>query len=178
MSISRRLAAHRQAVASAANKPLAAAAAEMDPELDPNESEPDEDEDDASSADCTKKKDSTMTDTTKAVAEAVAAERTRTNAVLASDHYAGREKLAANLLSTPLSAEDITAALAAAPKIEASTLVLDGDDAARAELRNGLVAGQPAATSEADELAAEVEAKAKNYGWDDIHAEVRADRGA
>ena len=177
MSISRRLAAHRQAMASAEST-----ATSPNPELDPNKVEPDEDEDDdASPTNTTKKKEPTMTDTPNAVAEAraeaCAAERTRTNTVLTSEHYAGREKLAANLLSTPLSAEDIAAALAAAPKIEPSALVFDGDDAARAELRQGLANSQPAATSEADEAAAEAQAKATNYGWDDVHAEVRESRG-
>lgn len=47
---------------------------------------------------------------------AQAAERQRTKAVLGSEHYKGREALAANLLDTEMSAEQITAALAAAPK--------------------------------------------------------------
>lgn len=48
------------------------------------------------------------------------AERDRFTAVMGSEHYAGREKLAATLLKSDMSAADIVAALGDAPKAEPS----------------------------------------------------------
>ena len=127
MTTSKRLAAfradHAPSHALEANELPVANSGDEEPTPDPDEEEPE------------------MTDTTamnEAVAQAVAAERTRTNAVLASEHYAGREALATNLLATDLSAEQITAALASATKVEPAAITTpapDADEAARAEMR-------------------------------------------
>lgn len=114
---------------------------------------PDDDHDETcTDADCNthgkgKKKDepkmtdaSTIDDTALAAAraEGFKAANERNAAVVASEHYAGREKLAANLLGNDkLSAADIIAALAEAPAPVAAATT-DPDAAARAEMRDAL----------------------------------------
>lgn len=84
---------------------------------------------------------STIDDTALAAAraEGFKAANERNAAVVASEHYAGREKLAANLLGNDkLSAADIIAALAEAPAPVAVASATDPDAAARAEMRDAL----------------------------------------
>ncbi len=54
----------------------------------------------------------------EAAAEATAAANARTQTIMASEHYAGNEKLAMNLMGTSLTAEQVIAALADANKPE------------------------------------------------------------
>jgi hypothetical protein len=175
MTASSRLAAHRAAALSA---------------IEPDDSEipapalPDEDEDqDTEPTSRTKDKPMTTDTTDQAAIDAARAEgfaeaNKRSSEVLASEHYTGREALAQTLLGNDkLSSGEIIAALATAPKAAPAVAAGDDEENARASLREGLAAEQPAATSEADELAAAADAKATNYGWDDVHAEVREMRG-
>lgn len=164
MSISRRLQAHRQALASAQGE-----AAEL--ATDPTEL-PGGNAEETIQTPSTTEEEQDMTDTTNAVAEAVAAERTRTNTVLASDNYAGREKLAASLLATELSAEQINIALAAAPlAVTAELIAVPGADteaAARAEMQAAIAANQnsaiePGAGGNASTPETEAAAAASNW---------------
>lgn len=108
MTESTRLAAHR-ASASSANE---------DEPINPDM--PDDDEEAGEKKD---KKNMSDKEQEAAVAQAAAdakkAENARFSAVLASEHYAGRETLAKNLLATDLTAEQVVAALADAPKAQA-----------------------------------------------------------
>lgn len=103
-----------------------------------------DDEDDENS--CSEKKDKDMTTqntdemVAKAVADATAAANARFSAVLASEHYAGRETLAQTLLGNDkLTAEEINTALAAAPALtvaaEPITTPAAADEAARNEMK-------------------------------------------
>lgn len=126
MTTSKRLAAHRATASSASEEPEIT-------DL------PDDDEDQQAG----KQKDKTkMSDTNKdqeaAVAQAAADAKKQANerfsAVLASEHYAGRETLAKNLLATDLSADQIIAALADAPaKAEAPATTTSEDDLKKAK---------------------------------------------
>ncbi len=109
---------------------------------------------------------------------AQAAERARMATVLASEHYSGREGLAANLLGTDMSAEQIVGALAAAPKAAAEPGAdVDGED--RQLMRDQLAnAGNPDLGGADSDPDAAAKAKANNHGWADIHAEIQASRGA
>lgn len=140
----------------------AARASSADPDTTENQPENEEEEEASAGED---RKDDEMTDkTTSASDDAIAAARAegkaegeksgfakaneRMKAVQASEHYEGRERLAASLLGhASLSADDIIASLEAAdaaPAPEAS----DGDDAkARAEMRDNLAKEQPASTA-------------------------------
>lgn len=105
---------------------------------------------------------STIDDTALAAAraEGFKAANERNAAVAASEHYAGREKLAANLLGNDkLSAADIIAALAEAPAPVTAASEPDPDAAARAEMRTAIdesgnsnvdanVGGKPAAQAD------------------------------
>lgn len=143
MTISRRLAAHRQANASAGV-----------PSTDDHDPEtmPDTDEDDDLAGDKPKKKDTNMTDTEHSAAlaaakeegraEGAAATHKRYSDVMASDHYAGREKLALALLGNDkLSAGEVITALQAADKVEPTSAAdtnAAAEDAARAEMQAAL----------------------------------------
>lgn len=126
MTTSKRLAAHRATASSASEEPEIT-------DL------PDDDEDQQAG----KQKDKTkMSDTNKdqeaAVAQAAADAKKEANerfsAVLASEHYTGRETLAKNLLATDLSADQIIAALADAPaKAEAPATTTSEDDLKKAK---------------------------------------------
>lgn len=119
MTVSRRLEAHRQAVASA--EPVAGL-----PKQDPTRPYEDEEDDTTTSTKKDKEKDMT-TEVEKAKAEGHEAgfeaglktANDRMNAVFSSEHYAGREQLAHTMLGKKMSAEDIIEVLASAPKIEA-----------------------------------------------------------
>jgi hypothetical protein len=132
----------------------AAVAAAHAAEAEPSASD-DEDEDDTdapSMGDKKKSKDKEkdyMDD--KAIAEAKAEERARFGAVMASEHYQGREKLAATLLANDkMSADEIITALAAAaPAAPAKADDGDDDAAARAAMRDKLAAEQPGPTGQA-----------------------------
>ena len=136
MSISRRLEAHRQANSSA-----------VTPDTTPDTTPEDEPEDEG--AGDGKKKEHKMSDTdTAALADAEAkgftagskATHERYAAVMASEHYAGRETLALKLLGNDkLGADEIVDALSAAdtkPEPEANSA--DPEAAARAEMQAAL----------------------------------------
>lgn len=157
MTISRRLAAHRAAVASAS------AAMPDDEHEIPNPDTPDEDEDEETEAEARKKKDKPMSNETDQAAALAAAKgegfaeaNARATTVISSEHYAGRETLAATLLgNAKLTGEEITTALAAAPKaMAASATFVDDDATARAEMRASLAAEQPGQTADAGEVTA------------------------
>lgn len=146
---------------------MAARAAQPDPETNPNEPEPDEDEDDTS-ASSEQQKDKKPMDTNcnaDAVAQAVNAERQRTSAVLASEHYAGREKLAASLLETELSADQIVTALAASNAAPAKAEA-DPESAARDEVRTVLGANANSGIEPGAGTSPQDDAKASDASWD------------
>ena len=133
MTTSRRLAAHRDHAPVAKANPLPALNSEDDET---------EDED----LDSNPEKDQDMTEEEMQAATAAARKEgfdtanARFTTVTASEHYAGREQLASNLLGTDLTAEQIIAALgASAPPLVAiapATLsTTASDDAAREEMR-------------------------------------------
>lgn len=111
---------------------------------------PDDDHDETcTDADCKthgkgKKKDEPMTEQTTdtavaaARAEATTTANARFSTVLASEHYAGREALAKNLLASDLTADAIVAALAASNPAPVAAAATDPDAAARAEMRSAL----------------------------------------
>lgn len=128
----------------------------------------------------TETENSDMTDITmpkadfdKAVADASAAASARYNAVLTSEHYAGREKIAATLLAKPaLSAEDITATLAEIPVAAPVAADVENDAGAEAVLAALRESGNA-------DLGADGGGKPpepKNHGWDEIRAEMGMDR--
>ncbi len=133
MTTSRRLAAHRDHALVAKANPLPALNSEDDET---------EDED----LDSNPEKDQDMTEEEMQAATAAArkegfdAANARFNTVTASEHYAGREQLASNLLGTDLTAEQIIAALGASvpPLVAIAPATLSttaSDDAAREEMR-------------------------------------------
>lgn len=103
----------------------------------------------------------------------------RMNAVMASEHYAGREATANKLLSKEgMSAEDIIDVLATTPKAEATALTPDAakeaaEAAGRKEMQDAIKSGT---NSDVDADAGQAPKEA-NHGWDAIHEEVRAARG-
>lgn len=147
----------------------------------------------SSGPDGNEQKDMTMTDTVdtnsndyKAGMEAARkAANDRVNAVIASEHYAGREKLAATLLNSDMNAESIVAALAAAPAPAKTGSETVTDPKAEQEerdkdlMRANLQKGNPdLGEDNEDEAAQTAKAKAENYGWDKIHARVEEQRNA
>lgn len=139
MTTSKRLAAHRTSVSAedpeVPNSPDAPV--ENEPPVDP------------------KKKDKEMPDDNemKAAADAARTEghgagfkaaNERMNAVFASEHYAGREAMAAKLLGKPaMTAEDIIDVLADTPKVETSKLSAEelkaaAEEAGRKEMQAAL----------------------------------------
>lgn len=110
-------------------------------------------------------------------AKAVKDANERLAKVCASEHYAGREKLAANLLAIDhLSADEIVTYLAVAPSPKAIDPQRDADaeqEAARADLRAKLAANS-GEQAEAEERSL---ADAMRARWDGIHAEVAEERG-
>lgn len=111
----------------------------------------------------------------------------RMNKVFASEHYAGREALAATMLAKPsMSADDIIDILAATPKAEKQGLSDDAsreaaEAAGRKEMKDALAqTGNSGidATNGGSGGDDDAKAKASNYGWDAIHAEVEARRGS
>lgn len=137
-----------------ADQKAAVAAAHAAEEADPAASEAEDDEEtDTTMGDKKKSKDKEkdyMDD--KAIAEAKAEVHQRYSTVMASEHYAGREKLAATLLANDkMSADEIVTALAAAAPAAPAKAIDGDDDAARAEMREKLAAEQPAATGQAAE---------------------------
>lgn len=85
-------------------------------------------------------------------AEGFAEANARANTVIGSEHYAGRETLAATMLANDkLSADEIVTMLAAAPKAASPASAEADDDAARADMRQNLAAEQPDPTGQAAE---------------------------
>ncbi|WP_333837939.1 hypothetical protein [Novosphingobium sp.] len=109
---------------------------------------------------------------TDPVAQARAEERARYTAVMSSEHYAGREALAAKMLANDkLSADDIVGMLAAAAPSAAGD---EGDAAAGAAMLAAMKSLGNPDTSHAGGGKPKAEA---NHGWDNIHAEIRERRG-
>lgn len=100
-------------------------------------------------------------------------------AVMASEHYAGREAVAAKMLTKEgMSADDIIDVLAASPKAEISAVDPDktkeaAEEAARKEMKDAIKSGK---NSDVDADAGEAPKEA-NHGWNAIHEELRAARG-
>lgn len=98
--------------------------------------------------------------------------------VMASEHYAGNEKLAANLLSHPkLTSTEIVSFLAVAPKAEAVDPQLEEDHrvaAARADMRARLAANAARGSGDGADNSLVDAMRAR---WNDIHAEVAEERG-
>lgn len=110
------------------------------------------------------------------VTKARAEERARFNAVMSSEHYKGRESLAAKMLANEkLSADEIIGLLAdAAPAAQGS------DDAAAgaAMLAVMKAAGNPDTSNASGNANNPSQPKQEaNHGWADIHAEIAARRG-
>lgn len=130
MTTSRRLAAHRDHAPVAQANPLSALTAEDD-----------ENEDEDLESTPEKEQDMTNEEMQASIAaarkEGFEAASTRFNTVIASEHYAGREQLASNLLGTDLTAEQIIAALGASAPTAATAPAntTASDDAAREEMR-------------------------------------------
>lgn len=105
------------------------------------------------------------------VATARAEERKRFTAVMSSEHYKGREALAATLLANDkLGADDIIAALASA---NASNAESSADAEAGAAMLKAMQAmGNPDTTDSGKGQQQEAD-----FGWGKIHAEVRERRG-
>lgn len=106
----------------------------------------------------------------------VTSERARFAAVMASDHFVGREALAASLLASDLTSDQIVASLEKAPKPEAKGSA-DEDSEDRQLMRERLQGNNAnLGTDDEDQQCAEAKAKANNYGWAEIHEEIRAAR--
>lgn len=156
------LAAALNPAANAGDKPKKASDDEDEDDMEP--------EGDGKKPKSKKKDDEYMDD--KALAAKAATDRSL--AVMASEHFAGREKLAATLLGSSMSADEIITALAAAPKgaTPSADSETDADAKARADMRAKLAADQPGdlGGDDAPEAGAVTD-------WADIHAEVAKDRG-
>jgi hypothetical protein len=152
---------------------------------------PEDDEDEAGSGQKSKKKDNPdMSEQNDAAAISAArdeghaagfkAATDRFQAVISSEHYAGREALAGKLLGkNAMSADDIVEALAEAPKVEAKTLTEEeqraaAEEAGRKEMREQIQKG--ADNSSLDPNASRA-ADVPNHGWDAIHEDLRSRRG-
>lgn len=172
MTSSSRLAAHR------ANAPAIKSNAASDDDMDPQTPPTPDDDEDQDESEAGKKKDKpymTEDEHKAALAAARAEANTRMNTVLASEHYSGREKLAANLLANDaLSADAIISALSVAAKEGPAPNAEPDDDAARAAMRDKLAAEQPGKTTGEDDGEP---TPAANHGWESIHAEIEKDRG-
>lgn len=102
-----------------------------------------------------------------AATTATKAANDRFNAVLASEHYAGRETLAHSLLAKDaLSAADIIETLQAAEKKAAPEASADEGSNMLASMREG--ADADLGTEGGEEL----DAKADNHGWGKAHAKI------
>lgn len=152
-----------------------------DPEPDPNDpNEPGEDEKrskcsesmkDGKCQKCTPDSSASAA-AADPVAQARAEERARYTAVMSSEHYQGREALAAKMLANDkLSADDIIGMLAAAAPGAAGN---DADAAAGASMLAAMKAFGNPDTTHAGSGKPKAEA---NHGWGDIHAEIRERRG-
>jgi hypothetical protein len=103
----------------------------------------------------------------------------RMAAVMASEHYAGREAAAAKMLSKEgMSADDIIDVLAASPKAETTATTPEAnkeaaEEAARKEMKDAIQSGK---NSDVDADAGDAPKEA-NHGWDAIHEEIRSARG-
>lgn len=106
------------------------------------------------------------------IAQARAEVHSRYSAVMSSEHYQGREALAAKMLANDkLSADDIIGMLAAAAPGAAGN---DADATAGAAMLAAMKSFSNPDTSHAGGGAPKAEA---NHGWDNIHAEIRERRG-
>jgi hypothetical protein len=146
------------------------------PDQDPTRPEDEEDEPETATKPRSKPaKDKDMTEEellavkAEARAEGFKAATERSNTVLASEHYQGREALAKSLLATDLSAEQIVTSLAAAPKIEPAAVAADpeaGDDAARAEMREAITQNRNSAIEPGQGDGAKSKEQAAASVWD------------
>lgn len=145
----------------------AALKAEMEP--DPKDkNEPEEDGDDEAKGKDKKKMSGKPKEGDDGKPDAAASERARVATVFASEHSIGRERLAADMLATSASAEDIVGILAKQPKAS-------GDDASSASAAAAIL---EALAKDNVDVGADGGASATepNHGWAKIHDEVRARR--
>lgn len=148
-------------LASLTDEQKASLAASLAPaaKADAMEPEGEEEMEDGKKKPKSKKKDDEYMEDKESAAKAAT---DRALAVMASEHFAGREKLAANLLAVDsMSADQIVTALAAAPKAAApaaAAATADDDAAAREQMRQNLAAEQPAPTGQAADDTAEPQA--------------------
>jgi hypothetical protein len=161
---------------------LAARAGKPKPDME--DTMPDEDEDMEEDTDMKKpkgKKKETEYMNEEQAQAAISASRSegfaeanaRAGAVISSNHYEGREKLAAAMLANDkLSADEIVTMLAASP---AASSAASSEDTDRASMRAALADSQPKSTGQADEPKAAGAADAVD--WASAHAEVAKDRG-
>lgn len=98
-----------------------------------------------------------------------AAANARFATVFASEHAKGREARAAKMLTTSMSADEICGLLADEPKPDANAGDAD---------RTALLAALGGGNADLGNGDADVpDGKANNYGWADIHAEIRGELG-
>lgn len=121
--------------------------------------------------------DPDMPDSEEQIAAARADERQRFTTVMASDHYIGREGLAATLLaSDKMTADEIVTALAAAPKAAAEPAESAGDPeaAARAEMQAAIAATGNSSVDAggADAASKATKSKAASEAWDRVYADL------
>lgn len=139
---------------------LRLAARASEPESDPNNNEPEDDCAEGEKKEPKMDKTHTQEDLDKAASAAAKAASDRFSAVLASEHYAGREALGQKLLGNDkLSAEDIVDMLQAAEKKPEPQASADDGPDMLAQMRAG--ADPDLGTEGGDDLGA----KADNYGW-------------
>lgn len=157
-----------QKTAIAASLNPAASAADPAKKCSDDEDEDDmETEDDGTKKPKSKKKDDEYMDDKASAAKAAT---DRSLAVMASEHFAGREKLAATLLANDkLSADEIVGILAASGTVASED---DADAKARADMRAKIAAEQPGELGDDDTPEA-----GAFTDWAVIHAEVAKDRG-
>jgi len=147
---------------------MAARADKPKPKSDMEEAMPDDEAEDDEAEGAGKKKEKehmTESEANAAIAaardEGFAEAQARANAVIGSEHYAGREALATTMLANDkLSGDEIVTMLAAAPKASAPAPAAAeaDDDKAREDMRKNLAAEQPGPTGQAaDEPEAESE---------------------
>lgn len=177
MTVSKRLAAHRASV------PIASAT-DNQQVLTP-EDRPDEEK----SNDNPQPEESPMTDeeikaaiakaATEAAATATAAANARFTTVMASEHFPGREKVAANLLTNDaMTADSIIATLALIDKPNADTTkASDPEAGAREEMKAAIAEGGNSNIEAGGGKAEKADkAKAASDAWDRVYADLNPAR--
>lgn len=157
---------------------LAARAGKPDPDETMEDNTPEDEAEDETEDAKGKKKDDYMTEdehnaaVAEATAKAKADERARFGAVMASEHYEGREKLAATLLANDkLSADEIIGALEAASPAVAEETEADTEAAAREEMQAALNSSS-SATIEANTRSNQTDPKASADVWGKTYSKL------